>query len=111
MLEQSPSDITNKVVSFDKIDEDKKSGKTFEEVSLVLNALNVLTDFLGGISDELIVTGSSVDFPLSACVHINSAGIGAAAKLAVQSLIIPKFVKEMRYALDVEEEEIWYEKE
>ena len=82
-MEQSPSDFSNKVVSFDKVDEDKKSSGKFKLVAKSLEALNIFTEYLSGISDEIVVTSSSGTLPLSSCIHANSNGIGAAAKLAI----------------------------
>jgi len=52
-------------------------------------------DFLGDVSDEIVIKGSCASEPISACVHIKSAGIGAAGKLAIQSIILPKLAKKV----------------
>ena len=111
MMEQSPSDLSNKVLSFEKLDDEKKEHRHYKSMSMAIEGLNVGLDFLGGISEEITVSASSANFPFSASINVNSAGIGAAAKLAINSMLVPKLAKEMRYGLDVEEEDIYFEKE
>ena len=49
----------------------------------ILKAFNAILEHFGGITDEIIVKVSPGALPISACFHVNSNGIGAAAKLAI----------------------------
>ena len=111
MLEQSPSDISNKVLSFEKLGDDTKQHRWYNSHSQLVDALNVASNFIGEISEEITVAVSNEDIPLSASFQVNSAGIGAAAKLAFSSFVVPKVAKDLKYDLGVELEDIYFEKE
>jgi hypothetical protein len=66
---------------------------------------------LDDVSDELVILGSGAEIPASVCVHINSPGIGAAGKLALQSIVLPKIAKEAHYEFNVEEDDLWKQNE
>ena len=103
--------MSNKVLSLEKLDDEKKNHSHYKNISQLVDAVNIAVDFVSGISEEITVTASSESLPLSASIKVNSAGVGAAAKLAMNSLGVPKIAKELRYALGVEEEDIFFEKE
>lgn len=83
MMEQSPSDLSKKVVSFDKLDEEKKKNEEFDIAKYTLKALNAILEHFGEVTDEMIVKVTPGALPVSACFHVNSNGIGAAVKLAI----------------------------
>ena len=79
-FEVAPSEISTKTATFDAIENDSKMLPMAKDG---LAAFYKVLDFIGDISDNIVIQVSSASEPISACVHINSNGIGAAGKLAI----------------------------